>query len=142
MEAIRVTENWQRAAVYWLRIQVFVEGQNIPLEMEFDAHDGDAASYVLIVENHRPIATARLYTDEQGTARIGRVGVAEGSRGLGVGRRVIEEAEAWAKELGIHRVVITSQKQAVGFYERLGYTVNPDIVFQSRIPIVHTEKNL
>ncbi len=68
--------------------------------------------------------------------------MAEGIRGLGVGRRVIEEAEAWAKELGIRRVVITSQKHAVGFYERLGYTVNPDIVFQSRIPIVHTEKNL
>jgi hypothetical protein len=40
MEVIRVTENWQRAAVYWLRIQVFVEGQSIPLETEIDAHDG------------------------------------------------------------------------------------------------------
>ncbi len=65
MEVIRVTENWQRAAVYWLRIQVFVEGQNIPLEMEFDARDGDGTRYVLIVENHRSIATARLYTDER-----------------------------------------------------------------------------
>ncbi|MDF2934919.1 MAG: hypothetical protein K0Q90_292 [Paenibacillaceae bacterium] len=142
MEVIRVTENWQRAAVYWLRIQVFVEGQSIPLEMEFDARDGDGTRYVLIMEDHRPIATARLYTDDDGAARIGRVGVAAGSRGLGVGRRVIEEAEAWARELGIRRIIITSQKHAVGFYERLGYSVNPDIVFQSRIPIVHTEKNL
>lgn len=51
-------------------------------------------------------------------------------------------AEDWAGELGARKVIITSQTQAVGFYERLGYTVNPDIVLHSPIPIVHTEKNL
>jgi predicted GNAT family N-acyltransferase len=116
MEIIRVTKSWQRAAVHWLRIQVFVEGQGIPLEMEFDVHDGDATRYVLILENNRPIATARVYGDENGTARIGRVGVAAGSRGLGVGRRVIEEAENWARELGLHKLIITSRSCSDFYY--------------------------
>lgn len=142
MDVIRVSETWQRAAVYWLRIEAFVKGQQIPLESEFDSFDGEQAHYVLLLDNKQPVATARLLVADGETMRIGRVCVAEESRGIGAGRKVIEAAEAWARELGRSKVIITSQTQAVGFYERLGYKARHDIVLKSRIPIVHTEKNL
>ena len=39
---------------------------------------------------------------------------------------LIEAAEKWLKEYGVDHIVITSQDRAAGFYEKLGYKLNPD----------------
>ena len=44
----------------------------------------------------------------------------------GYGRVLIEAAEKWLKEYGVDHIVITSQDRAAGFYEKLGYKLNPD----------------
>lgn len=44
----------------------------------------------------------------------------------GYGRILIQEAENWLKEYGINHIVISSQDRAAGFYEKLGYQLNPD----------------
>lgn len=142
MEIIRVSDTWQRAAVCYLRINAFVKGQNIPLEMEFDEHDGEETRYILLMENNEPVATARLHIVDAETAKIERVCVAAEYRGQGIGRKLIEAAEAWAKEHGTKKTIITSQTQAVGFYESLNYVADYSIQYDSEIPIVYTEKYL
>ena len=52
--------------------------------------------------------------------------VAESARGLGVGRALVEAAEAWAVTLGFTAMAVNSNAlrvQAKGFYEHLGYSV-------------------
>ena len=52
--------------------------------------------------------------------------VSERARGSGIGRRLIEAAEAWAGTLGLNVVVVRSNQvrtEARGFYEHLGYRV-------------------
>lgn len=142
METIRVSETWQRAAVYYVRINAFVKGQNIPISMEFDEGDGEQAKYILLTDNQEPVATARLHIMDDKTAKIERVCVAAEYRKKGAGRQLIEAAEAWAKESGVEKIVITSQKHAVGFYEAVGYTADYSIQYHSSIPIVYTEKNI
>ena len=44
----------------------------------------------------------------------------------GYGSVLIEAAEKWLKEYGVDHIVITSQDRAAGFYEKLGYKLNPD----------------
>ena len=41
-------------------------------------------------------------------------------------RVLVEAAEKWLKEYGVDHIVITSQDRAAGFYEKLGYKLNPD----------------
>jgi GNAT superfamily N-acetyltransferase len=51
--------------------------------------------------------------------------VDESVRGRGVGRRLVAEAEAWARVRGAPRISLTSavhRKEAHEFYVRLGYT--------------------
>ena len=53
-----------------------------------------------------------------------RVLVAERARGLGVGRALIERAEAVGKSLGASRLMVTThvrRADAHAFYERLGF---------------------
>ncbi|MDF2632199.1 MAG: hypothetical protein K0Q85_795 [Caproiciproducens sp.] len=142
MEVVRVSETWQRAAVYYIRINAFVKGQNIPLNLEFDEGDGEQAKYILLLDNQEPVATARLHIIDDKTVKIERVCVAAEYRKKGVGRQLIEAAEDWAKDFGVKKIIITSQKHAVGFYEAVGYTADYNIQFDSSIPIVYTEKNI
>ena len=54
--------------------------------------------------------------------------VALGSRKGGRGARLSEEAEAWLKERGVPKVqlmVRSSNTDAAGFYERIGYRAEP-----------------
>jgi predicted GNAT family N-acyltransferase len=43
-------------------------------------------------------------------------------RGSGVGRQVIEALQAAARARGDREVVLSAQRSAEGFYQRLGYT--------------------
>ena len=142
LEIVRVEETWQRAAVYYIRINVFVKGQNIPLKLEFDEKDGEKAKYLLLLDDKEPIATARLQLVDDNTAKIERVCVVQDYQGKGIGRILIQAMEVWAKEYGVKKIIITSQVQAQGFYESLDYIVHPEIQLQSSIPIVYTEKIL
>ena len=50
--------------------------------------------------------------------------VAEASRGSGIGRTLLERAEAIARERGCHRAYVdTMAYQAPNFYEKAGYSV-------------------
>ncbi|HSQ28497.1 MAG TPA: GNAT family N-acetyltransferase [Gemmatimonadaceae bacterium] len=50
--------------------------------------------------------------------------VAEERRSQGVGRALVDEAEAWAKAQGCRRIIVTTALHRAGahaFYERIGY---------------------
>lgn len=50
--------------------------------------------------------------------------IAPGARGTGVGRRLVEAGEAWARDRGCGRLTVTSAEARAGahaFYERCGF---------------------
>ena len=58
-------------------------------------------------------------------AQLSALVVSERARGQGVGRRLVGEAERWARDRGAVRIVVTTALHRGGahaFYERLGYT--------------------
>ena len=44
-------------------------------------------------------------------------------QGSGLGRMLVQAAEAWAWQQGFETIVLHARKTALGFYERLGYEV-------------------
>ncbi|NWL86652.1 MULTISPECIES: GNAT family N-acetyltransferase [unclassified Paenibacillus] len=139
-EIYRVDSVWQLAGVYEVRTKTFVYGQGIPKELEFDEIYGQVYCYILLEQDHTAVAAARINTSHADYAKIERVAVIPELQNKGCGRLVIEAAERWIRELGYRKIVITSQQQAVGFYESLGYAARPDIRVESTIPVVYTEK--
>ena len=66
-----------------------------------------------------------------------------GARGRGLGRRVVAEAEQWARELGFETAVLESRDVAVGFYEKLGYTADRSrVIHGGTFPCIPMEKPL
>lgn len=131
MDIYRVTKDspeWQRKAYDYVRIDAFSFGQNIPVETEFN-HDDPNEEYraVIFVEDHKPVAGLRITYLDKNTARIGRVCVVREKQKSGYGKILIAEAEKWIKEDGASHIFITSQDRAAKFYEKCGYTLNPNI---------------
>lgn len=121
-----------------LRMQVFVEEQNVPLELELDDEDA-TATHVLALDSHEtPLGCARLLPSGQ----IGRMAVLAPFRGQGVGTRLLAAAEDEACRQGMTSVFLHAQTHAIPFYQHNGYTVCSDEFIDAGIPHRSMQKPL
>ena len=131
MEILRATEEWQRAGAYSVRIEGMNRQHHISLREEFDDHDRDGTKYIVLLDDGYPVATSRFYEESSETVIIGRVVVLPDYRGRRLGELVVTEAEKWAFELGYKKIIVDSRLEAVGFYEKLGYSHCNDEIIRS-----------
>lgn len=120
MNEIRVQiADWHSTdALRQIRLAVFVDEQQVPVELEWDDHD-QQATHFLMLEGNRPVGTARLLAD----GHIGRVAVLPGGRGRGLGSRLMQAVMDHASHQGMRHLALSAQVQATDFYSRLGFTV-------------------
>lgn len=122
----------EAAPCYEIRKAVFVDEQNVPLELEMDEYDS-GATHFLLSEGNTPLATARLLS-KNGLAKIGRVAVLKQARGRGLGLAVMEAVLAEARRQGYAEAVLDSQVYAIPFYARLGFAAEGDEFDDAGIP--------
>lgn len=116
-----------------IRKKVFVDEQNIPLELEVDETESEAI-YFLTYSDDRPAATGRLR--EYGKyIKFERIATLKEWRGKGVGRNLMEAMLDYAKKNFPGKVpYMHSQESAVAFYERLGWRKSGDPFMEADIP--------
>lgn len=121
------------AACRALRRSVFIEEQGVAEADEIDDRDADA-THLLATRNGIPIGSARLLTYGD-TGKIGRVCVLASQRGTGLGAALIRAAVAhFRTQPGIALVKLGAQTQALGFYEKLGFTAQGPVFDDAGIP--------
>jgi predicted GNAT family N-acyltransferase len=76
------------------------------------------------------------------TVRLRQMAVLAGLQGKGIGRAIMDYAEMVAKEAGYKKLTMHARKTAVGFYEKLDYTICSDEFLEVTIPHVEMEKLL
>lgn len=89
---------------------------------------GDAGAFLVAYEDDRPVGCGALRVLEPGAGEIRHVWVAAGTRGLGVGRRLLAglEREAAARGLGVVRLgTHRALTEAAQMYRSSGYTEIP-----------------
>ncbi len=104
-----------------IRHLVFVDEQQVPVEIEQDAADADAMHAVAYNRFGLALATGRLLQHAPGVAKIGRMAVAGAMRGSGIGRAVLDALTAAARQRGDREVLLHAQASAAPFYLRAGY---------------------
>ncbi|MEU6475703.1 GNAT family N-acetyltransferase [Streptomyces sp. NPDC047017] len=130
--AVRVAEGpADRAACFAVRKEVFVTEQGVPEEIEYDDLDAVAVHVLAVRADGVPLGTGRLLHGAAAAGKtgadadvgsLGRLAVAKAARGLGVGAALVRAVEGAARARGLTAVDLHAQTQALGFYERLGYT--------------------
>jgi predicted GNAT family N-acyltransferase len=138
----------EREAVFALRLRVFVEEQNVPVEEELDAYDDVATHFMAVDETSesssasRIIATARLVDKGDGLGKIGRVAVHAAYRGRGVGAQLMRFIHAFAYRAGYGRLWLEAQCYAIPFYEKLGYVAEGEVFLDASIEHRHMRRML
>jgi YbgC/YbaW family acyl-CoA thioester hydrolase len=116
--------DWQTLgeAARAIRLEVFVQEQQIPLTLEQDAQDVDALHIVASNRLGSPVATGRLLVAAPGVSKIGRVAVKRSLRGTGVGQMALQALVDAAKARGDQQVILHAQASATRFYLTQGFT--------------------
>jgi len=100
-----------------IRREVFVAGQNVDPELEFD-HEEDSTHYLLYLDG-KPIGTARWR--ETGTGiKLERFAILENYRNRGYGGVMLEKVMKDILPLG-QKIYLHSQLPAVSYYQRQGF---------------------
>ena len=123
-----------------LRTSVFVEEQEIPPELEWDAADDTAVHAVVLNKLGQSVATGRLLQPQPHLGQIGRMAVSKPLRGGSLGKMVVLALIELSRQRGDSQVILHAQCSAEGFYKRLGFTAHGE-VFQDA-GIDHIEMTL
>lgn len=132
-------DGWSLLHVAWgtheapllaVRFEVFVEGQDVPLDEEVDGKDPDCVHVLAEADDGSPIATGRLLPD----GHIGRMAVRDAWRGKGIGGAVLEALVDIARDRGHDLVVLAAQTHAIPFYAAHGFRVYGELFDDAGIP--------
>ena len=114
-----------------LRHAVFCEEQGVPEELERDTHDATAI-HLVVDEGGVVTGTCRLVR-EGDVVRLGRMAVAPGRRGAGLGALLLGRAHEVARAAGAREVELHAQLDVRGFYERAGYVAEGGVFEEAGI---------
>lgn len=115
-----------------VRLEVFVEGQQVPLDEEVDGLDSRCKHFLAEIGN-QAIGTARLRIGTDGQARAERVAVLDSHRGKGVGVALMKALEAQAEADGHCQIHLSAQVRVIPFYEKLGYVAYGPVCLDANI---------
>lgn len=140
-EKIRVQlGSWEelRKEASAIRFEVFVQEQQVPLDLELDEMDALSLHALALDAQGRAIATGRLLPD----GHIGRMAVKLSDRKRGVGALVLQNLVEAAKSKGYAEVLLGAQTHAKGFYVRQGFVQFGEVFMDANIPHIMMKKVL
>lgn len=125
-----------------VRTEVFLQEQQIPVELEWDADDATAVHAVAYNRLGMPVATGRLLQHAPQVARIGRMAVTRVLRGGGLGRDLLQSLLRAAAQRGDREVVLHAQLSAEGFYAQQGFVPRGQPFDEAGIPHIEMVRPL
>ena len=144
---IRILESEKdRLLGFKLRTEVFVNEQNVPIELEFDEKDNSEHTiHIGYFNGDELIGVARLIDMDKEVIHIGRVAIDKNHRGKGIGNRLILGCEDIAKNVlnKDFTIELGAQFYAENFYKKLGYNrINNNVYIDAGIKHIDMRKTI
>ncbi|HEX2607177.1 MAG TPA: GNAT family N-acetyltransferase [Flavisolibacter sp.] len=95
-----------------------------PLGMSFTPDELESEKDNLLMaayEDDQMLGCCMLVEEEPGTVRLRQMAVLNDLQGKGVGKALMQFAENLARDRGYKRITMHARKNALGFYEKMGY---------------------
>jgi len=123
------------------RAEIFIKEQQINYQ-DMDDIDYKALHCYFIQENRVVAYLRAFYIDEANKiVKVGRVLTLH--HGKGLGRKILEESiNAIRDKMKAKTISMNAQKHAIGFYEKLGFTVTSEEFLEEGVIHVKMELNL
>ena len=107
-------------------------------ELEKEKEHMHMAAY----EDEQMLGCCMLVKEGTDTVRLRQMAVVNDVQGKGIGRALMQFAENLARDRGFKRITMHARKNAIGFYERMGYKKKGEEFMEITIPHVVMEKEL
>jgi GNAT superfamily N-acetyltransferase len=140
MSTASISIEVRREEISSVVVQQLIAALNLELEARYpeeganffrldaeEVADGRGAFLVAYLDG-RAVGCGAVRRNEPGVAEIKRMYVAPEARGRGVGRRMLDELEAVARQLGVRRLVLETgprQPEALALYRHAGFVDIP-----------------
>jgi GNAT superfamily N-acetyltransferase len=109
-----------------------------PADLEKERDNLMMAAY----EDDKMLGCCMLVEEDAETVRLRQMAVLNDLQGKGVGKALIQFAENLARDHGYKRITMHARKNALGFYEKMGYKVTGSEFEEVTIPHYVMEKDL
>lgn len=116
-----------------------------PLGLSFDKEELDKERDDILMgafEDDKLLGCCLLTRMDVFTVRLRQMAVPNNMQGKGVGRALMIFAENIARDLGYKKLCMHARQTAVGFYQKLGYSISGEPFEEVTIPHYIMEKAL
>lgn len=116
-----------------------------PLGLSFTTEELETERNNLMMgayEDDKMLGCCMLVEENPQTVRLRQMAVINDIQGKGVGKALIQFAENLARDHGYRKITMHARKNALGFYEKMGYQVKGDEFEEVTIPHYVMEKDL
>ena len=133
LKLVKANKQFELFTAINIRKTVFIDEQKVPLDEELDDKDYTAKHFLISNNNNNEyVGTARYYIEDN-KAIIGRVAILKEHRKKGYATYLIKEIMKEIKSQNISVIHIGAQKQALAFYETLGFEVCGELYLDAMI---------
>jgi ribosomal protein S18 acetylase RimI-like enzyme len=116
-----------------------------PLGLTFTEEELEKEKEEILIaafEEEKMLGCCMLITVDNGTVRLRQMAVLNNLQGKGIGRALMQFAENIARDRGFRKITMHARKTAIGFYEKLGYSVSGEQFEEVSLPHFTMEKVL
>jgi len=116
-----------------------------PLHLAFDKEELNKEKNDILIgafEEDKMLGCCLLTRIDKERVRLRQMAVQDNLQGKGIGASMMNFAENIARDNGYKKMVMHARKTAIGFYEKLGYTVIGSEFIEVSIPHFIMEKRL
>ena len=134
----------EKEDAFFIRKEVFVKEQGLPLPLEMDDLD-KIATHIVAYYNESPIAASRIIVDEKSySVKVERLSVLPKFRRKQIGVQMMQTIEAFIREKfpNVSLIKIHAQIHAIPFYEKQGFRVTSPEFMDNYIPHRAIEKEI
>lgn len=116
-----------------------------PLGLEFSDDELEKEKqhmHMAAYEDDRILGCCMLVKEDAETVRLRQMAVVNDVQGKGIGKALMQFAENLARDRGYRRIIMHARKNAIGFYEKLGYKKKGEEFEEVTIPHYIMQKEL
>jgi len=123
-----------------IRKTVFVEEQNVPLDLELDGLD-DAAKHIIAYLGEKPVGCARLRINKK-KAKLERVAILKDYRYKGFGSQIVNSVIDYCRNNNLREIYLHSRIDTTDFYKKLGFKTRGKVFLDAGIKHVEMFLNV
>jgi len=130
---------------YQLMVKLRDDMLRRPLGLTFTLEELDEEKDNMLIgafEDDSLLGCCMLVEERPGTVRLRQMAVLNDLQGKGIGRALMQFAENLARDHGYKTLTMHARKNAIGFYEKMGYKIKSNEFEEVTIPHFVMEKEL